>query len=82
MTLKIRLAKCYHVAETVYCKSANKRRVSNRRRELGVDLVGLGLVVSIRVGHGFKIWVRAIIRKGGILTTAGWQVTLCDPMWH
>ena len=20
--------------------------------------------------------------KGGILTTAGWQVTLCDPIWH
>jgi len=20
--------------------------------------------------------------KGEILTTAGWQVTLCDPIWH
>jgi len=20
--------------------------------------------------------------KGGILTTVGWQVTLCDPVWH
>ena len=20
--------------------------------------------------------------KGGILTSAGWQVTLCDPIWH
>jgi len=20
--------------------------------------------------------------KGGILTSVGWQVTLCDPIWH
>ena len=20
--------------------------------------------------------------RGGVLTSAGWQVTLCDPIWH
>jgi len=23
-----------------------------------------------------------ICSKGGNVTTAGWQVTLCDPLWH
>jgi len=23
-----------------------------------------------------------IVVQEGILTTAGWQVTLCDPIWH
>jgi len=22
------------------------------------------------------------VGKGGNVTSAGWQVTLCDPMWH
>jgi len=30
-----------------------------------------------RVGFRAHGW-----NKGGNVTSAGWQVTLCDPMWH
>jgi len=34
-----------------------------------------------------SLWGRLIeyqirLGKGGNVTSAGWQVTLCDPMWH
>ena len=34
-------------------------------------------LISLRPIH-----VAATELKGGNVTSAGWQVTLCDPMWH
>ena len=39
----------------------------------GLSLASLrGRLISTSFGWG----------KGGNVTSAGWQVTLCDPMWH
>jgi len=36
------------------------------------------------ISPGSQNWVPALISwgKGGNFTSAGWQVTLCDPIWH
>ena len=36
-------------------------------------------LVSLR---GRLIEYQLRLGKGGNVTSAGWQVTLCDPMWH
>ena len=40
-----------------------------------------GGIASERRYHNHSGNVRNV-GKGGNVTSAGWQVTLCDPMWH
>ena len=36
-----------------------------------------------RMGPESKMMCNGVPKgKGGNVTSAGWQVTLCDPMWH
>ena len=34
------------------------------------------------VSWGRQVELTALLGKGGNVTSGGWQVTLCDPMWH
>jgi len=38
--------------------------------------------LSLASLRGRKIEYQPCWGKGGNVTAAGWQVTLCDPMWH
>ena len=38
--------------------------------------------LSLASLRGRLIEYRLQLGKGGSVTSAGWQVTLCDPMWH
>ena len=51
-----------------------------RGREL-YSLTTLGQL-SLASLRGRLIEYQLRLDKGGNVTSAGWQVTLCDPMWH
>jgi len=65
--------------------AAQRRQVRGRhsRHRISLRLAATFPVIDVAGWSGSLNRVPASARgKGGILTSAGWQVTLCDPTWH
>jgi len=50
--------------------------------DLSSHMNPLYLMVTDSATHPLPLFSGGSGDKGGIYTSAGWQVTLCNPIWH